>query len=256
MKISLIGIWVVIFFLNIATHSFAEETIRIAIGEWPPYTSKELKHYGVVSRIVAETFALEGVKVVYGFFPWARCKYYAKEGEWDGTAVWAHSPERAKYFLFSDPVIEVKYVFFHLKSFRFDWNSYEDLKGIAVGGTIEYNYGKDFQSAEKSKKIKVQRAPSDEINFKKLLAGRVKIIPIELDNGYQLLQKKFRPEDIQSLTYHPKPVSLTYNHLMLSKKVKRIQRMLKLFNRSLKRLRESGKYEQYFAESRRGKYKK
>ena len=64
MKKFLIGIWIVIFFLNIATHSFAEETIRIAIGEWPPYTSKELKHYGVVSRIVAETFALEGVKVV------------------------------------------------------------------------------------------------------------------------------------------------------------------------------------------------
>ena len=256
MKMFWIGIWVVIFLVNIAISSFAEETIRIAIGEWPPYTSQELKHYGVVSRIVAESFGQEGVKVVYGFFPWARCKYYVKEGDWDATAVWAHSPERAKYFLFSDPVIEVKYMFFHLKSFRFDWNSYEDLKEIAIGGTIEYNYGKDFQNAERSRKINVQRAPSDEINFKKLLARRVKIIPIELNNGYQLLQKKFRPEDIQLLTYHPKPVSLTNNHLMLSKKVKRSQRMLKLFNRGLKRLRESGKYEQYFAESQRGEYKK
>ncbi len=31
--------------------------------------------------------------------------------------------------------------------------------------------------------------------------------------------------------------------------------MLTLFNRGLKRLKESGKYDQYFEESRRGEYK-
>ena len=52
----------------------AEETIRITNGEWPPYMSKKLKHYGLASRITTEAFASQGVKVEYGFFPWARSK--------------------------------------------------------------------------------------------------------------------------------------------------------------------------------------
>ena len=184
MKKILQWIWLIPIFLLTSTGIFAEETIRITIGEWAPFLSKDLKHYGLAARIVTESFALEGVKVEYGFFPWARSKFFAQEGEWDGSAVWMHNSERAKDFLFSDSVVEVKNIFFHLKSYSFDWNTIDDLKGIPIGGTIEYSYGEEFQNAEKTGEIEVQRAPSDEINFRKLLAGRIKIFPCVLDNSY------------------------------------------------------------------------
>ncbi len=256
MKKMLKRIWLIPLFLIISPSIFAEETIRITTGEWAPYLSKDLKYYGVAARIVTESFALEGVKVEYGFFPWARSKFFAREGEWDGSAVWVHNSERAKDFLFSDSVVEVKNVFFHLKSYSFDWNTIDDLKGISIGGTIEYSYGEAFQNAEKTGRIKVQRAPSDEINFRKLLAGRIKIFPFVLDNSYLLLQKSFKPGQIRLITYHPKPVDAKSNRLMLSKKIERNKHMLKLFNKGLKRLKESGKYDQYLEESRRGEYLK
>ncbi|MBU2714317.1 hypothetical protein KCG35_25035, partial [Zooshikella sp. WH53] len=35
--------------------------VRVATGEWPPYISKNLKHYGVVSHVIKEAFAEENI---------------------------------------------------------------------------------------------------------------------------------------------------------------------------------------------------
>ena len=64
----------------------------------------------------------------------------AKDGSWDGSAVWSESEERLQNFFFSDPVVNSSWVFFHLKSYDFDWSDYEDLTGVRVGGTVEYYY--------------------------------------------------------------------------------------------------------------------
>jgi len=58
-------------------------------------------------------------------------------------------------------------------------------------------------------------------------------------------------------TYHPRPVDKDKKRqfrLLLSKKMKDSKRMVETFNRGLERLKASGKYDQYFAESQRGDY--
>ncbi len=50
-----------VLYLAVSSSSVAEETIRLTNGEWPPYLSKNLKYYGISSRIVTEAFALEGL---------------------------------------------------------------------------------------------------------------------------------------------------------------------------------------------------
>ncbi len=47
------------------------KTIRLTNG-WQPYLSKDVPHHGFASHIVTEAFALVGVEVEYGFFPWKR----------------------------------------------------------------------------------------------------------------------------------------------------------------------------------------
>lgn len=247
--------FVVLFILSIVTSSNAEETIRLASGEWSPYQSKNLKYYGVASRIVSEAFAMEGIRVEYGYFPWKRSYKYAEKGKWDGTFLWFDTSERREIFYISDSVVDIQYVFFHLKSYSFDWNTIDDLGGIEIGGTLEYNYGDAFQNAEKTNKIKVHRVAADEQNFKRLLKGRIQIFPNDLDAGYEILHKHFTPEQVNLFTYHPVPVKAAPHHLLLSKKIKRNQRMLETFNKGLRILKESGKVEQYLSESRQGKYR-
>ena len=50
----------------------APPRVRLANGEWPPYTSLNLPNLGCDSQVVTEAFALEGIGVEYDFFPWAR----------------------------------------------------------------------------------------------------------------------------------------------------------------------------------------
>jgi len=255
MKLAKLIMSLILFFaISGSAAAQTQQTVRLTNGEWPPFLSEKLKHLGLISRIVTEAFASEGVKVEYGFFPWARSYNLAKKGRWDGSVAWSYTEDRAKYCLYSDPVLETTRVFFYLKAKPFDWKTMDDLKNLKIGATLEYNYGKDFRDAEKSGKIRVHRISEDEINFKKLLKGRIDIFPIDPDVGYAMIAKLFTKEEAELFTYHPKPVMAVPLHLILSKKVEKNKELIVLFNKGLKHLREKGTFDQYVAESRKGEY--
>jgi len=234
----------------------AAETIRITNGEWQPFLSKDAPHYGFASHIVTEAFALVGVEVEYGFFPWKRSFKLAKEGTWDGSVVWVDSDERREHFLYSDAVVPSKMAFFHLKGSDFDWNSYEDLRGIRIGGTLEYAYSEEFDAAEKAGIIKTNRAPSDEIGLKKLLKGRIEAFPGEVMVTYAQIRDTFSQKEAALFTHHPKAINEDPMHLLLSKKVAESEAMLELFNNGLRQLVASGRYDQIIADALAGKYAK
>jgi polar amino acid transport system substrate-binding protein len=91
------------------------DEVRLTNGEWSPYLGQNLPHHGVASRIVEEAFALEGTRVRWEFYPWARALRSAERGKSDGSAVWLRSPEREQAFYISDPVVESGYYLFHRK---------------------------------------------------------------------------------------------------------------------------------------------
>ncbi len=128
----LVASWILVVGCGVAAAQ-TSETIRLTNGEWQPYLSKDTPHYGFASHIVTEAFELVGVEVEYGFFPWKRSYKIAKEGTWDGTAVWVDSDERREDFFFSDAVVPSTWGFFHLKDSGFDWDSYEDLTDVKIG---------------------------------------------------------------------------------------------------------------------------
>jgi len=232
----------------------SEMTIRLTNGDWAPYLSRNAPHHGFASHIVTEAFALEGVKVEYGFFPWARALKLAKNGIWQGSVVWLDSKERREHFLYSDVVIPSQTAFFHRKDHQFFWTSYEDLKGVRIGGTLEYAYGEEFDAAEKAGIIKTDRAQTDDLGIKKLLKGRIEVFPGELMVIYRLIRNSFPPEEAAGLTHHVNLIHEQSLHLILSKKAAGSKAMLDLFNKGLKKLKASGKYEQIIENALTGKY--
>lgn len=239
--------------LTAAPTALPANHVRLTNGEFPPYLGAGLPHYGVASRIVSEAFALKGITVEYGFFPWARALSLAQEGAWDGSVVWHKTPEREVHFYFSDSVIDNNDVFFHLKSYAFEWQALEDLAALRIGGTIDYNYGAAFMEAEQAGQITVERTSSDEQNFKKLLAGRIDIFPLDLEVGLSLLRTNFTPEEAAQITHHPLPVQTSPFSLMLSKKIERNVELMTLFNAGLQELKDSGRLQQIIDEARQGK---
>ena len=233
----------------------AEEIVRLTNGEWPPFTSQKLKHYGVYSHIVSEAFALEGVTVEYGFFPWKRSYLYAKKGNWDGSVTWAPTPEKKKDVLFSSPVLLHTKVFFHLKSFPFAWNTINDLKDLQIGTTAEYTYGEAFDQAAKDGVINTESVARDIQNLHKLFAKRIQIFPSDIDAGYALLNANFPAEKFALVTSHAKPIQQTATCVIFTKATPdKSQRLLEALNRGLAKLKKSGAYDRMIEAYQRGEY--
>lgn len=244
MKISKLCLLLCALLTAFPTLSGAEKVIRLTSGEWSPYTSPEMDGYGVLSRIVTEAFSLEGVTAEYGFFPWKRSLEYAKSGEWDGSIGWSPQKDREAFFYYSEPVIESKDVFFHLKERPIQWTELSDLSRVKIGGGLGYYYGEAFKKAEEDGVIIVHRSTDDVLSLKKLLGGRIDTTVINLHVGYFLLNKNFESGDIARVTHHPKLLNSTTIHILLSKNVAGNAVMLEKFNRGLKKLKESGGYDE------------
>ncbi|MFC4864604.1 substrate-binding periplasmic protein [Pseudomonas sp. MAHUQ-62] len=235
--------------LCLLCHSFAAaEELRLTNGEWAPYLGAKLPHQGVASRIVEEAFALEGVKVRWEFYPWARSMHLAERGERAGTAVWLRSPEREQRFFISDPVVESSYYLFHRKDRPIDWKQIANLKDVRLGGAIGYDYGTTFQQAERSGQIQVKRLSGEEQGLRMVLAGRLDAFPMDKVVAFALLNDRFSSTDRKQMSFHPLPLRSDSLHLMLSREVPGNAELIVRFNQGLARLRESGKVAQYLME--------
>lgn len=235
--------------LSVTTMLFAEETVKLATGDWPPFHTADRKDKGIMSRVVTEAFAQEGVTVQWKFFPWERAKRVALSGEFDGSASW--EPDNLPGFHYSDPTFTSNYVFFYLKSKPFDWKNVADLKGKNIGATIGYGYGNDFDSAEKDGSIKVERADSDETNYKKLMAGRIDIFPNDPIVGYIQIAQTLGKDKVALFETHPKSLRTYSFHLVLNTKNPKNKTLMEKFNAGLKKLKASGQYDSILKEIKR-----
>ncbi|UPW17477.1 transporter substrate-binding domain-containing protein [Agarivorans sp. TSD2052] len=222
----------------------SSEIITLTNGEWPPFTSQSLPHQGFYSEIVRQAFALEGYQVQYEFLPWARAYMYVEQGQADGSLTWAKTPAKGQQVLFSDPVFWHNKVIFHLKSAPFDWQTVSDFKGLKIGASEQYTYGYEFDLAAEKGEIDVEYVSSDLLNLKKMLINRIRLFPSDVHVGHQLIKQHFSAEQAALFTHHPKPIQQTYTHVIFSKhQPSRSEQLLAAFNRGLKKLKESGAYQ-------------
>ena len=229
--------------------------LQISVGDWPPYLSSELKHNGVIAHLISDVFADEGYRVSFRFLPWPRAYADAAAGKFDASAVWMHKREREVDFLFSAPLLEEQFVFFHLKSLPFDWQQLSDLSGMTLGGGLEYSCGPAFDDFLASGKIQMERVASDRQNFEKLLKERIVLYPQEFNVGYAALHSQFSVAEIAKVTHHPKPLLNNLSYLMLPKSLAGSPALLERFNRRLQSYRDSGRYQRYFDNLHRGYYR-
>lgn len=221
------------------------KTVVITSGEWPPYTSKELKNGGVFTKITAEAFKIMGYSIDVKYYPWQRSYFVTANGQADASLAWAPTEERNKDFVFSDPVTFSTKVFFHLKAFKFDWTNLNDIKNLRTIATKKYTYGDNFDAAANKKKINIIYSNNDEQKFSMLLAGRADLVPMEKLVGLFLIKNKFTERQASRITYHNKPLQNTPICVAFSKKInsERLTTLLQAFNEGLAKLKESGQYD-------------
>lgn len=221
------------------------ETVRLAIGDWDPYTSPTNPKGKLLEKVVTEAFKLEGVDVKYDYFPWKRSYSNVEAGEYDGTFPWNRNAERESLFhIHKTSLIKDDSVYFHLKSKPFDWKSLEDLKQYKVGVTIGYKEEKIY----KDNGIKADPVPTEEFNFKKMLSGRIDVYMTSKVVGYSTINKLFTPQEASLFTNHPTPVEQGEFYILFSKKTTNGKVLADKFDAGMKKLKDSGAYKKILAE--------
>ncbi len=147
-------------------------------------------------------------------------------------------------------------MFFHLKTTPFDWNSYDDLSDLKVGGTVAYFYSDAFEAAEAAGVFRTIRGRSDEVGLKNLLKGRIDVFPGEVMVTYEQIRDTFSEQVAALFTHHAKAIVDKPIFVLLNKDVPGNERMRDLFNEGLRRLKAGGGYDQIIADALAGKYGK
>lgn len=231
-----------ILLLLIPSASFSGDYVHITSMEWPPYLSKDAENQGLGAKIVSDAFALEGVKVSYGFYPPKRSLYEVESGgDWEGSILWPKSPSIEKNYYISEAILERKLAFFHLKGSSFKWNSIDDLKKYTIGGVFENYYGKELSEAEIEGKVRFDRVPNADQNMKKLIFGRIDAFIQDLDVGLDML-KSLKPEERNMITFSSRFLKPDSMYLILSKKSPGNIALLERFNAGFKKYKNSGEY--------------
>ena len=232
--------------LKLQRPSAPAEKLHISAGEWPPYLGADLPDQGIAARLIKDIFADAGYQVSFHFLPWPRAYRETQLGRYDATAVWMLAPERQQHFWYSNAVLEVQFVFFHLKKTAFQFQSLDDIVGIELGGGLGYSYGPAFDAALQNGKLKMSRVSDTTQNFRRLLKGRIVAFPEEIQVGYHKLHSEL-PQLQQHITHAPLPLLKNQSFVLFPKANNHSVKLQKEFNSGLARYKKSGRYAGYFA---------
>lgn len=240
--------------------SFSLETIEIASEDYLPYTSKNISHKGFVSKIVKKSFEAVKIEANFRFFSGARSFKLAKDGVYVATVPWAHRVEREEFFYYSDPVsVADVEMFFVLKNSDFDWDAslqkISDLRGISIGAVRSYNYGEEFQEAERNGVINVRRVNDVRQNFRKLFNKKIDVVISHKQVALHHLNNSFS----KSHKYRIKsfPVKVTpekFYYILFSKVNPRGEEMRDKFNEGLSIIKRNGELDQILKELKDGRF--
>jgi len=258
-----------IFSISLANDSISESTIldsstikgiEIAVEEYPPYTSEFLKYNGLDCRIIKEAFLYENINVQFNFYPGARAYFLAQTGKVEGSAPWAMREGREIDFHYSAPLRKADREFlFYTSETELKWDpevqDFSTLENLRFGAMLGYNYGPVFETAEAENIILVDRVSTLSQNIRKLQRGNIDLFISQYRIAKHTLYDEFTPEEIGYIKWTPENNDTTgYDYLLISKAIENGPELIELFNRGLKKLQESGRYEQFLTELDSGGY--
>lgn len=239
---NIVLIWaILVFLLPIVLNAAEKNKIIIGAGEWDPYISEKLPNYGIIGKIVTESFKKVGIKVEYKWYPWKRSMIYTKLHKVDVTMPWRKTKERDQFFIYSDPIFEDYLSFFYLKKNPIKFKNFSSLNGLRVGGTRGYTYSQKFQVAVSKKKFTYVLANSDVLNLKNLLEGVVDVIACNPRVCNELIVKTFPKHQVEMFDYSRNYFGTGALRLLISKTHPNAVEIIQKFNKGLKQVKKEQK---------------
>jgi polar amino acid transport system substrate-binding protein len=196
-----------------------------------------------------------GREVRFEFYPWARSFDLALTGAVQAVSYAYGADSREREFLLSDPITHERLVIFYRKGQRMPvWNSLRDLHGNVIGVTRSFAYTDELWDLARQGVFTLNVANTDQLNFAKLLGGRIDLFIAAERVGYRTLRTRFSPNEAAVLASTAKAVVDHQGYLAFSRAVKDGEKLRQEFNRGLRILKETGAYAAMYQDLLDGRY--
>lgn len=154
--------------------------LRIATGDYPPYTDPRRADGGIVSARLRAAFAQQGLATRFEFMPWARALEQTRLGLYDASSYWWSDEELPRDFLLSRPLV----------SNALRWLRRRD-RPLREGDTVAlvhgYNYPPGVLAELRRLRLRTQSVHQDLAGIRMLLLARVQAIPVDEGNACELV---------------------------------------------------------------------
>jgi len=216
------------------------DTVRIGIGEYPPFKVESEAGGGPLTEIVVEAFKAGGVRTILEWVPNNRAIAGVMSGHYEGSFGWARSAEREEALLFSSrPIHTYRMVFVQRSGELRDWATLSDLGRWRVGVTRGNFYSQPFADLQAQGMLAVDEAADDLGNLSKLQHKRIDLFPLEESVARYLIATKLEVVEGVQLAVQNKAFWMVPIHFVVSKKVANAQAIMDAFDAGYRELQRS-----------------
>ena len=158
----------------------AIKPMRLATLEWPPYNGLLLPQEGISTRVANVVAKAAGYRLMTAYFEWTiTMQKGEKDPGFDGYFPEYFSKEREQACHLSGSMGTSVLGVATLKKNPLNWKTLPELGAYKLGVVDGYSNGEAFDQAIKDKRQAVELSPSDAVNVKKLLDGKLRGVVID-----------------------------------------------------------------------------
>ena len=174
--------------------------------------------------------------------PWARCLKDTETGEVDGVFSSFKLPERERFLVFSKEALTKQAIAFFARSestqsFDGDLAAVQDVRIGVITGT---SYGEQFDAAVRNGVLRnVEQTNSIESNLKKLVLGRVDLVP---SYRYVALDTARRLQLLAKIREISPPLDSVPTYLAFTK-VRNLSKRSEEFDAAMASMKQDGTYD-------------
>ena len=212
------------------------EKVVLTTLDWEPYIGKKLDNGGFVAEIATEAFKRGGYDLEIKYYPWARTKMMAVNGEVDGYFPEYYAEDLKEHSLLSDPFEGGPVGFFKRTGSPITYSTLEELKDCKIGVVRGYVNEENFDAADYLKKEEVK---DDLTNIKKLLAERIDLFVGDKFVGFYLLQQNM-PHMVGQMQFIEPALANMNLYVCVSKKTADADKKQAAFNAGLESMKADG----------------
>ncbi|MBA5635566.1 transporter substrate-binding domain-containing protein [Duganella sp. LX20W] len=210
---------------------------------YPPLIQQDASGpaHGLAVDVVRAVFARLGHDMTVEVMPWARSLTMVRLGQRDCVFTIFQTPEREEYLDFSKESIIPQLIYFYARkdagvAFNGDLGT---LAGRRVGTVMKVNYGEKFDAARDH--FTVQEVATLEQNFRKLVLGRVDLVPSNVYTASYTLANMHDTAVDAEVVQLPVPRDNVASHIAFAKR-RQLTALRDQFDKELKAYVASGAY--------------